>query len=1055
MRPIKLTMNAFGPYASKAEVEFESFGEGGLFLITGDTGAGKTTIFDAITFALFNKTSGTEREINTLRSDYAKENEDTYVELTFSHMGRVYQINRSPQYEKVKKNGAGFTTKTAKARMLREPDTPIEGTRQVNEAVEDLLKINYDQFKQISMIAQGEFREVLNADSKKRGEILQKIFSTEGYKKMGFLMEQRYKKAYGEMADLLRSIDQYFDGIQYDESSRYVAAIEEQKKLIHSDRSRYKMDDKIRVLEDIIAEDNAKIDLQEKEFTAKKKEAEEKAKAYTLIHSTNELFEKYDRIIEEKAKLDAKREEMDGKYKLLEKQKKAVYEVKPVYDIYINEQTRADEAEKKTLDAEKSLGKAILEKEEAERKLGIAESKKILAEEKKQTASLLKQDEENYEKRDELNKKITECEEKQKSVSKQWSDLKEDNLQIKENLDKVNVRIQELADCALKCVRAENDYQKLKEKCEIFENIFDEKVPKLEKLQKKLLKTQKDYNEKREAYDKASEEYNHYERLFERSRAGILASKLEEGQPCPVCGAIEHPKPASLSEEAVTEEELEILKEKYNAAQLKKNDASEKAAVTKTEFETIEKNVREEILQLLGDGENSTLPDMRNLLCKLEEHLKETKTKREEAEKYFASLVKEKEELDKCRKTAEKYSENLEKLRSRLETAEDALKKLDMKSAELLGQRKAIKELKYATLKEATLVRKNLEKEAEEIFQSIERQQKILIKATENVSRSEAMLEKCKEQELNLKSSALVKRDEYVAVRTMQGFTDEEEFVKFIVQKGKIHELEQQIKEYRNSVTANTANLKLAEKDIEGKECKDGGLAKLEAEESKHAEMKAQELLTNLRHRRERNEETKKKIVEKQSKASKKLEEVGRLSNLANLLQGKTTGKNKTSFETYAQMSGFDGIIRAANKRLQPISGGQYQLYRHEDLGAKGNVALNLDILDNYTGKKRPVSTLSGGESFMASLSLALGLSDRVTANAGGIKIDTLFVDEGFGTLDEKSLNDAIAMLQELSTGNKLIGIISHREELKDEIPKKVIIKKSNKGSSVEIDLGI
>ena len=192
-----------------------------------------------------------------------------------------------------------------------------------------------------------------------------------------------------------------------------------------------------------------------------------------------------------------------------------------------------------------------------------------------------------------------------------------------------------------------------------------------------------------------------------------------------------------------------------------------------------------------------------------------------------------------------------------------------------------------------------------------------------------------------------------------------------------------------------------------------------------------------------------------QSSAADKLEEVTMLKNLSDILQGKVTGKNRTSFETYVQMAGFDDIIRAANKRLQPMSGGQYQLYRHEDLEAKGNVALNLDILDNYTGKKRPVSTLSGGESFMASLSLALGLSDRVTASAGGIKIDTLFIDEGFGTLDEKSLNDALLMLNQLTDSNKLIGIISHREELKEVIPKKVLIKKNNKGSKIETDLGL
>jgi exonuclease SbcC len=249
------------------------------------------------------------------------------------------------------------------------------------------------------------------------------------------------------------------------------------------------------------------------------------------------------------------------------------------------------------------------------------------------------------------------------------------------------------------------------------------------------------------------------------------------------------------------------------------------------------------------------------------------------------------------------------------------------------------------------------------------------------------------------------------------------------------------------------SKLELAKQDIQGKEKLDESLAIQEAAESKQAEREAKAVLTKVQNRWERNQESLGQIRKQKKKAEKTLEELERYQNLSDLLSGKTTGKNKTSFETYVQMSGFDGIIRAANRRLLPMSGGQYQLYRHEDPNAKGNIALNLDILDHYTGKKRPVSSLSGGESFMASLSLALGLSDMVSANAGGIRVDTLFIDEGFGTLDEKSLLDAIAMLQELSNSNKLIGIISHREELKEEISKKIQIHKTNKGSSLEINI--
>lgn len=1048
-------MNAFGPYASCAEVEFDKFGEGGLFLITGDTGAGKTTIFDAITFALFNKTSGMDREINTLRSDYANEKEETFVELTFSHMGRIYQIYRSPQYEKRKKNGTGVTTKTAKAKFLREPDTPIEGTKQVNEAVEDLLKINYDQFKQISMIAQGEFREVLNADSKKRGEILQKIFSTEGYKKMGFLMDQRYKKAYGDMANIFRSIDQYFEGIQYAEDSKQVSAIEEQKKMLHSDQTQYQIEHKTKILEEIIEEDAARIELQAAEVEKKQKESAEKAKVYTLIHSTNELFAKYDKIIAEKEKLNGQKEEMAKSIVTLEKQKKAVYEVKPTYDAYVTEQKKVEEAAEKRSLAEQQLHGAIQNLESAEENLKTAESKKELAEAKKQEASLLKQDEENYEKRDKLNQQISICEKQKSEILEKKSSQEKEVNKLKHKIEEENKRIQELSDRPEKCAAAKAECEKLSEKYQNLKKLSKEKLPALKKLEEKRTKAQKDYEEKRNAYDTFEKQYNHHEKLLEESRAGILASRLEIGDPCPVCGSTEHPKLAPLPKEAITEEELKVLKEKRTSAESVKNAASERAVEANVEFVTEQKNICTEIVQQLEIVVEESSMELGNLAQKLDEHLMTTKQQKEEAENAFGKLTKEKEELQELQQKVQEDSNAFETLRSELETVKDSLNNLETVYAELFGQLKGIKHLKYATLQEANVVRKSLEKEAADILQEIETRKDNVAKAKELVSGNTATLENWKLQEANLKHSASKKKMEYEEGRAIQGFADESDFKAYVVSKDKIQELELRVKNYQEAVTANEANLKLAEKDIVGKERVDEAKAREEAEISKAAEGEAQDKLNHLKHRREHNEHILQEIKKQQKQTEKKLKEVGMLSNLTNLLLGRTAGKNKTSFETYVQMSGFDGIISAANKRLQPISGGQYQLYRHEDLGAKGNIALNLDILDNYTGKKRPVSTLSGGESFMASLSLALGLSDRVTANAGGIKIDTLFIDEGFGTLDEKSLNDAINMLQELSIGNKLIGIISHRQELKEEIPKKILIKKSNKGSSIDIDLGI
>ena len=1049
-------MNAFGPYASYTEVEFAQFGEGGLFLVTGDTGAGKTTIFDAITFALFNKTSGMDREVNTLRSDYAKETEETFVELTFSHKGRIYELYRSPQYERLKKNGTGFTTKTAKAELRREPDTPIEGTKQVNEAIEDLLRINYEQFKQISMIAQGEFREVLNADSKKRGEILQKIFSTEGYKKMGYLMEERYKKAYGGMAELFRSIEQDFDGIWYDEDSSYVDEIEEEKHKDQAEHTQYQIEHKINLLKQVIEEDIRKIEIEKVDVQEKQKFAEDKMQTYTLIHSTNELFEKYDKELVEKKKIDDRKEEMERNLILFEQQRKAVYEVKPLYDAYSSEQKRLDAIIAKCADTKKSLVEATATHNQAVEQLNQAKSAESTAEEKKQEVSLLKRDEEKYEKRDELKKRISESEKRQKTIIEQRDCQEEKIKQLKKKIEEEEEKIRNLADCSERYAVAQLQEKQLSEKDKGLEKIAREKIFEVEELEKQLIKAQKSFHEKRDNYDKINSEYNQYEKRLEESRAGILASKLEKGKPCPVCGSLEHPAPSELKEEAVTEEELKQLRGKRDKAEIAKNTANNKAIEVKTKFETEQKNVCAEIRQQLELEMDESHSDIKDLTLKLEEQLAKVKQKLEVVQNDLKKLSAQKQEWEELNKEKEEDVKQLENLQTGLDRIKEQLKEEETKYADLSGQIKGIQDLKYETLEQAKDARERLEQQVEDILKEIDKQQNLVTTTKELCSGINATLKSEKEQEEQLKEVTKKKKKDYEESRKNQGFADEEEFQQFaMVSKEEIKQLEEEINQFKEKEKINEEKLKLMEKDIVGKERIDETEAKEEVEVSKLNAQKAQQQLSNRIHHKEMNESILEKIENKSREAEKSLEHVGRLYNLKNLLKGNTKGKNRTSFETYVQMSGFDSIIHAANKRLLPISGGQYQLYRHEDFEAKGNIALKLDILDNYTGKKRPVSTLSGGQSFMASLSLALGLSDQVTANAGGIKMDTLFIDEGFGTLDEKSLSDAMGMLQELSTGNKLIGIISHRQELKEEIPKKVWIKKSNKGSHIEIDLGI
>ena len=1039
MRPILLKMNAFGPYAEATEVDFEALGEKGLFLITGNTGAGKTTIFDAITFALFHRTSGTDREITSLRSDYAKANEETYVELTFYHMGRTYRIYRSPQYERPKKNGQGMVLQTAKAKLFREPDTPVEGVKQVNEAVEELLRINYDQFKQISMIAQGEFREVLYADTKKRGEILQKIFATEGYRKMAYLMEQRRKDTYGQMMDTFKSIDQYFAGIQYDAESPYAQRVEELKK----EQCQYQVDEKLEIMQRILAEDQTRIQKTESVLEEKQKLVSEKEKQYTLIHATNQLFDTYEAFRQEAELLREKKGEMEQKAERVRRQKTAVYEIKPFADAMQEAKAAKLQVDKEEKEAQVALEASKQSLVLAIQKLQEAEALRAKAKQKQSEALLLVQAEDKYEKRDLLRMQRNRCLIQKQKIETGKRDCEAKMIQLENCLEAEKKRVEEIANSAELCVLAEQNCGKLQERYEALWKLKEEKIPSLEKKQVVLQRLQEDFREKREAYDLCLKEYQSKERMLEASRAGILAAHLSEGSPCPVCGSLHHPNLAKLSEEAVTEETVKMQKEVCTQAEQEKNAANDKAIQAFSAYQTEENFVKEEMkLLLLGSTEISDL----------ELALKNVQTEKAAEEAKRSEYQSQKRELQKLQTHLAEAEKQIKELRAGLETLLGEQGKVETELASVDGQLQELQALPFETKEEALKHRKQLEQEAEQVLQQIELQEHLASQCRQEEARKSALLEGLQKQKEKLETEWKDKTSAFEVCLKQYAF-EAEELADYLVSKTEIEAAETDIQEYHAKSISLQSKLAFAKKEVEGKVKQDETLAKEEAVEAKQAATEVQKELSKLYSRKERNEDSLKQIQRQKKKVEKTLEILTMYANLSDLLNGKATGKNKTSFETYVQMSGFDAIIRAANRRLHPMRGGQYQLFRHEDAQSKGNIALNLDILDHYTGKKRPVNSLSGGESFMASLSLALGLSDLVTANAGGISIDTVFIDEGFGTLDESSLQDAISMLQELSNSNKLIGIISHREELKQEIPRKIQIHKTNRGSSLEINL--
>ncbi len=1063
MKPISIEMSAFGPYAGVEKIEFNKLGDNGLFLITGDTGAGKTTIFDAISFALFGQSSG-DKPADSLRSDYADYDTDTYVDFTFSHQGREYKVHRSPAYMAKKKRGEGQTLRAAEAVFYPEDDKPISGLGQVNKAIYEILRIDYDQFKQISMIAQGEFRQLLEADSDKRGKILQKLFATEKYKKMGEIMSRKYKDSKDELAETERSINQYFDGVLIDENSKYADSV----KVIQNTNSKDGIAGQTSVMQECITgmlqEDTAIEEETSKELDAARKSAEEKNTELTKAQADNKILEELKNLQEERIKIDERKEAILKNEKIMEKVKIASHIIRPVY-------LKKKEADDNIITLVKELADLTdtieTEKEKSEKATKEFEniiSRQSEADNYKFQAVNMKDQEDMYEHRDKLIAESHKLSTAKNTSEAELNTINEKYLEQEKAVKDMNDRIISLTDAPEKLAECFSHGQMLQKLLKKAKDLIGVEFEELRKLNENLLKEQDIFFKARAEYDTKCEERKNIETLLENFRAGILAKGLEEGVACPVCGSIHHPHLASLPEEHANadDERLKQLKEEEDKLRSQKDEAYNIVTSTNTKYEEKIKSLIQAEKELCSSY-NEAVPDNNiSYSDNIEEAKKVINSIASHLLTILEGLTKEYEDMkakaDELKILREeklpKTQEILNQITDTQKEIEEKLKQLSIDIAKNTTSIESLPKLEYASLDEAIKKRQELEKEADAILNQIE------LKRKEKDSYAKAVLayETQYKEKINTKSryekDAAACEEELNQLLVKYDLIDEE-YTSFFVKDNDIKRFDDEVIEYKEKVAASDAQIKSAKKRAEGKTYKDPEILTAEYESISDNITEINNRLGEIRNRIQNNKKVLEHIETESQKSADALKKVGLMDELNKFVNGNLAGKPKISFEQYVQTSGFEGIIAAANVRLGPISDNQYELYRHEDREEiSGKKALALDILDNFTGKKRPVNTLSGGESFKASLSLALGLSDRITANAGGIDIDTLFIDEGFGTLDEKSLNDSIDMLTGLSTSNKLIGIISHREELKERISKKLIITKSRNGSSVEIDEG-
>ncbi len=1060
MKPIKLIMSAFGPYAGvMPEIDFEQFENKGLFLVSGDTGAGKTTIFDAICFALYGETSGTHRDKRYLRSEYAKPSVESFVDFYFSHQGKEYHIKRVPEYERPKQRGEGMTIVKESVRLYEGEEPVCEGLKPTNEKIRELLNIDKNQFKQIAMIAQGEFWNLLNAKTEERTKILRTIFLTDNYKSIEFKLKDKMNEKFGKKSDLQKSMVQYFHDVSVDAEDELESELTELQRRAEETKSVWNSEEILNLLVRVIQSDEEKLTQSEEKLIRASKQLDDEKKQLHMAEKDNEFVRRYQELLKEQESLEKDTEKIEELKITLKKRKAATLFVYPAYSEW---KKKSDECTQKAGELEgkkEQLEKAESDLKKAEKEAEQLEEKQKEADEWKRVSDKIEEEKSKYEDREKLLVQQNTQEKDAEKIKKQEEEFAREEKKLEDKIKELEEVISSLKNCPQKLSEKKAEREKLMEQLRIIHRILQQDIPEWEARRDSLKKSQKKFEQQRDKYDLAEKDRAHAERVLENSRAGILAGKLTAGEPCPVCGSKDHPCPATLPEESISEEEYKKLEEKADKLRGKKEEANREAEKEKTALEKTEEYLRQSIRDCLsGDLSEQELMDdkLETMISKIHQ-VNETisareKTSKEEEESLAGNcevLKQSEEELQDVR------DKKMKELRNKKETLAEKKQENETSQAQTKALLQSLRELSYENWDKAHEKQEEAAQKERRIRQEIEKIQKQKEEAAKRLNgltsevRTLAQAQKDREEEEKTCQELLIKK-----VKEQQ-FDSAEIMLEYVVSEQELSETENTIDDFEKKRQAVQVRIEQAEKDAGEKEF-------VNTEELKQSVDEQEKELSNLQNRKavigariEENRRRHDRIAE----GSKDLEEADRQYNvylrLYNLVSGQVKNTGKITLEQYIQAAGFDGIIAAANQRLLPMSDGQYELFRKEDsLGKRSSTFLDLEVLDNYTGKRRPVGNLSGGESFKASLSLALGLSDTVSSNLGGIQMDALFIDEGFGTLDKKSMDSAMDILIHLSHTNKLVGIISHREELMENIPQQIKVTKYKDGSALSIQTG-
>ena len=915
MRPLTLTLSAFGPYAGQITLALEQLGKNGLYLIRGDTGAGKTSIFDAIAFALYGEASGDQREAAMFRSQYAAPDTPTFVELTFESAGKTYRVRRVPEYTRPAKRGGGVTLQRAEAELTMPDGRVVTRVKEVGQAVREIVGVDREQFAQIAMIAQGDFLKLLVASTEERMRIFRQIFHTGRYQKLQAALKD-------QLAALSRARDKLRDGLmQAVGSARYPADSVLGQRLADAQAGRLLLQETAALLDEIVRQDSA---AQEAGRRALERLDKQIGQAARTLGQARELAAARTQLRDAQAKRQAIQQEME----------------------------------------KAGAARAALAARKPERE-ALAQQAAALAEEvrRHEACSRLDQALEAAQKR------YTDGCAAQAACAKQLTDLADQQAAARAGQER-------LADSAIRAEKQRAEHAALLEEQRAF-NGLSRDLDAVAASARQYARVQKDYLAAAQSAEAAQGRYQQMNRAFLDEQAGILALGLQDGAPCPVCGACSHPRPAQVTLGAPREADLEQAKQQAAAAQAEAGRLSAEAGQLRGALEARRAGLQQRARELLGDVPCEEMAEQIAAAgAALRDRLAACKSALDQAQQDMR-------QLDQFGHTLRTLEQAVQQAQARQAAAQQAIARAEQDTQHLARQKQELADgLRYPDQAAA----RGAAQQTKDTIQDLDRR----------TEQADQAYQACKSQ-----ADAL---------------------------EGTIAALAGQL-EHAPEIDMETIQAELEACNARRRALEDGQTARAA--------------------RLDRNQDALRALETHGAALAEAEQKWGWVKSLADTAGGQLVGREKIMLETYVQMTYFDRILARANTRLMVMSRGQYELKRRAQAeNNRRQSGLELDVVDHYNGSVRSVKTLSGGESFQAALSLALGLSDEVQSAAGGVQLDVMFVDEGFGSLDEEALEQAVRALSDLSGGNRLIGIISHVEALARRIDRQIVVTKHGTAGS-------